>query len=174
MPVNEPKDPRPEKPMSSPSCPQWRTLADRKRSTATREEFVKHRTARYLAVALCAVSACTGSITGDRWPVHRVVGRVTGPAGMPVARAAVSIRSLWGPSCDQTMSVGGPFTASSEGRYRGGFPNGASEFSGCVEVWVVPPSGTGFVEVTRRITGVQLSVARGDSLLVDVQVTGQP
>jgi len=84
------------------------------------------------------------------------------------------VRSLWGPECNQTMSLGGPFISDSKGRYRGGFGSVASEFGGCVAVTGTPPAGTTLRETTRLVTGVQLNTTRGDSLVVDLQFPVPP
>lgn len=127
-----------------------------------------------MACVIAATAGCSGSITEDRWPVYRVVGRVTDPAGIAVVGAAVSVRSLWGSSCESMMSLGGPFKTNSDGRYRGGFGSAAPEFDGCVEVTVEPPAGTRFLVATRRVIGVQLNADRGDSTVIDVQLTALP
>ncbi len=132
------------------------------------------RTILLKAIVLAAMAGCSGSITEDRWPEYRVVGRVTDPAGSSVAGAAVTVRSLWGPTCGSPMSVGGPFRMNSAGRYRGGFGSAVSEFDGCVEVTVEPPAGTRFLAATRRLTGVLLNADRGDSTVIDVQLTALP
>lgn len=132
------------------------------------------RISLHVSLMALAVWGCTGSITEDRYAVHRVVGRVLDPAGQPVVGAMVSVRSLWGPACNQTMSVSGPVATGSDGRYRGGFGNAASEFNGCVEARVAPPPGSRYAEVARRIVDVRLNANRGDSVVVDVQFADRP
>lgn len=125
---------------------------------------------RLAAIALVGASACANPVIGDRWPVHRVVGRITDPAGQGVVGAVVSIRALWGADCNQTLSLASPFKTDARGRYRGGFSNGLSQFDGCVEVSAVPPASAKLQQSMRRVVDVRIATDHGDSLVVDLQL----
>jgi hypothetical protein len=127
-----------------------------------------------IACLALAAAACGGLVIEDRWPVYRVVGRVTGPSGLALAGVTVSARSLWGAACAETLSLGGPFTTGRDGRYAGGFGSAAGTFDGCVEVTAVAPPGAGLLTTTRRLTDVHLRAERGDSVVVDVQLAAAP
>lgn len=133
-----------------------------------------HSTVLLMACLLASASGCAGSITADRWPEYRVVGRVTDPAGVSVAGATVIVRSFWEPLCESTMTAGGPFTTNTAGRYRATFVNGMSEFHGCVDVTIEPPAGRRLLVATRRVTGVFRNADRGDSTVIDVQLAAMP
>ncbi|MBW7932762.1 MAG: carboxypeptidase regulatory-like domain-containing protein [Gemmatimonadaceae bacterium] len=122
------------------------------------------------AIALVGASACANPVIGDRWPVHRVVGHITDPAGQAVAGAVVSIRALWGTGCSQTLSLAGPFTTDARGRYRGGFSSGLSQFDGCVEVSAAPPASASLQPTMRRVVEVRIATDLGDSLVADLQL----
>ena len=125
-------------------------------------------------VFVLVLEACGGSVTEDRWPVHRVMGRVVGPTAAAVTGASVTVRALWGAACDRTMALSGPFITDQTGRYVGGFGDAAGTFDGCIDVTVVPPDRLGLGGTTKRVPDLHLDAARADSVVVNLELAVLP
>jgi hypothetical protein len=126
-------------------------------------------------LALLAAAALAAACGGSEDPVGEAVfgtvyGRVSSPTDTTLENATVIASPYRSANCDGTAPITSVDTTNLNGDYRFVFGFLGSPFTGCIEVVVLPPSGSGLASDSMITGPLAFEPLPGDSAKLDIQL----